>query len=126
MRKSLISRAITALGLSLALACPAAARTARPALWAVSDADTTIYLFGTIHLLPEKYDWRSERIDQAVAGSQQLVVETIVDDKDPSKLMAALSSLAFSPGLPPIGERVPPAKRATLETAIAKSGIPRA
>lgn len=98
----------------------------RPALWAVSDPDTTIYLFGTIHLLPEKFDWRTARVDRAIAGSQQLVVETIIDDKDPGKMMAALSSLAFSPGQPPLVERVPPAKRAVLEAAIAKSGIPRA
>ena len=80
----------------------------RPALWAVSDPDTTIYLFGTIHLLPEKFDWRTARVDRAIAGSQQLVVETIIDDKDPGKMMAALSSLAFSPGQPPLVERVPP------------------
>jgi uncharacterized protein YbaP (TraB family) len=92
----------------------------------VSDKDTTIYLFGTIHLLPEKYAWRTTRFDQAIAGSQQLVVETIVDEKDPGKLMAALSSLAFAPGLPPLSERVPAAKRAELDKAIVKSGIPRA
>lgn len=125
MRKSLIGRWIAALGLALAALSPAAARAPRPALWAVSDPDTTIYLFGTIHLLPEKYAWRTERFDQAIAGSQQLVLETIVDDKDPAKLMAALSSLAFSPGLPPLSERVPAAKRAALDAALAKSGIPR-
>ncbi len=27
-----------------------------PAMWKVSDADTTIYLFGTIHLLPTALD----------------------------------------------------------------------
>lgn len=126
MRKSLIARWIAALGLALAALTPAAARAPRPALWAVSDTDTTIYLFGTIHLLPDKFDWRSARFDQAIAGSQQLVVETIVDEKDPGKMMAALSSMAFSPGQPPISERVPAAKRAVLDAAIAKSGIPRA
>src|SRR5438270_6875574 len=50
----------------LAIASPAAAATAparpaHPALWAVSDADTTIYLFGTIHLLPEHYQWRTAK-----------------------------------------------------------------
>lgn len=125
MRKSLIGRWIAALGLALAALTPAAARAPRPALWAVSDPDTTIYLFGTIHLLPEKYAWRTERFDQAIAGSQQLVLETIVDDKDPAKLMAALSSLAFSPGQPPLSQRVPAAKRAALDAAVAKSGIPR-
>lgn len=126
MRKSLITRLIAAFGLLLAAATPAFARAPRPALWAVSDPDTTIYLFGTIHLLPEKYNWRSARIDQAIAGSQQLVVETIIDDKDPTKMMAALTSLAFSPGLRPLRERVPADKRAALDVAITKSGIPRA
>ena len=98
--------------------------TAHPALWSVADADTTIYLFGTIHLLPENYQWRTPKLDQAMDGSQQLVVETIVDDKDPTKLMSAMSSLAFSPGLPPLAERVPPAKRAALAAAVKKSGFP--
>ena len=65
------------------------------------------------------------KFDQAVHGSQQLVLETIVDDKDPTKIMAAMASLAFSPGLPPLAERVPPAKRAALlEAAVKKSGFP--
>ena len=126
MRKSLITRLIAALGLAFAIIAPASARTPRPALWAVSDPDTTIYLFGTIHLLPERYAWSSARLDQAVAGSQQLVVETIIDDKDPAKMMAALTSLAFSPGQPPIAQRVAGDQRAALDAAIAKSGIPRA
>jgi uncharacterized protein YbaP (TraB family) len=97
---------------------------ARPALWTVSDADTTIYLFGTIHLLPAKYSWRTPRFDQAVAGSQQLVVETIVDEKNPMKLMSAMTSLAFSPNLPPLAQRVPPEKRGALAAAIKKTGMP--
>jgi len=97
-----------------------------PALWTVSDADTTVYLFGTIHLLPEKVNWRTEKFDAAVSGSNELVVETIIDDKNPAQLMSVLAKLAITPGLPPIAERVPPAKRAALAAAIQKSGIPPA
>jgi hypothetical protein len=128
MLKSFLKRAAAALGLaSLLVAAPAAARTqaAHPALWAVSDADTTIYLFGTIHLLPDNYQWRTPKIDQAVEGSQQLMVETIVDEKDPTKLMSVLASLGFAKGLPPLAERIPVEKRPALEAAIAKSGVPR-
>jgi len=110
-----------------AFASPATAKApvqARPALWQLSDADTSVYLFGTIHLLPENYRWRSAAFDQALNGSQELVVETIVDEKNPAKMMAALTSLAFSPGLPPLSERVPPAKRAALAAAVKKSGMP--
>lgn len=96
-----------------------------PALWSVSDADTTVYLFGTIHLLPDNYQWRTAKFDQAVAGSNELVLETIVDDKDPMKLAAVLARLGFSGNLPPIASRIAPAKVPKLEAAIAKTGIPR-
>ena len=99
---------------------------ASPALWAVSDSDTTVYLFGTIHLLPADYRWRSKRFDRAVAGSNELVVETIVDDKNPTKIMSALAGLAFTKGLPPLIERVPEAKRPALAAAVKKNGFPPA
>ena len=127
--KSMFRRLVAALGLPLAFgAAPAQAKVpvARPALWSVSDADTTVYLFGTIHLLPEKYQWRSAAFDKAVSGSQELVVETIIDDKNPMALMSVLSSMAFSPNLPPIAQRVPRKQRAALAAAIKKSGIPPA
>jgi uncharacterized protein YbaP (TraB family) len=110
---------------TLMLAPQAAEAKGAPALWSVSDADTTVYLFGTIHLLPEKYNWRTTRFDKAVASSQELVVETIIDDKNPMQLLGILTQLGFSNKVPPIAERVPPEKRALLEEAIKKSGIPR-
>lgn len=126
MLKSFLRRIIATIALALAASPLAAAPAAHPALWAVGDADTTVYLFGTIHLLPQNYQWRSAKIDRAISGSNELVVETIVDDKNPQKLMSALSSLAFSKGLPPLVERVPPEKRAALQAAMTKSGVPNA
>jgi uncharacterized protein YbaP (TraB family) len=125
--KIMFRRMLAALGLPLAFgAAPAEAKApiARPALWSVSDADTTVYLFGTIHLLPEKYAWRSAKFDAAINTSQELVVETIVDEKNPTPLMAALASMAFSPNLPPLAQRVPPEKRKALAAAVKESGIP--
>jgi hypothetical protein len=128
MLKSLLRRAAGALGLSLLLGgVPAQARApevAHPALWEVSDPDTTIYLFGTIHLLPQNMQWRTAKFDQALAGSQELVVETIVDDKNPAKLMSAMASIGFASGLPPLAERVPAAKRPALTAAVKKIGLP--
>lgn len=99
-------------------------RVARPALWEVTDPDTTVYLFGTIHLLPENTAWRTATFDRAVAGSQQLVLETIIDDKDPAKLMSAMASIGFKAGLPTLAKRLPQAKRPALAAAIKKSGYP--
>jgi uncharacterized protein YbaP (TraB family) len=97
---------------------------ANPALWKVADHDTTVYLFGTIHLLPKDTNWRSNAFDKAAAGADTLVVETVIDESNPAATMSELLQLAVSPGLPPIAERVPPEKRAALQALIAKSGIP--
>jgi uncharacterized protein YbaP (TraB family) len=123
---TLIKRFFAPFAALLALAAPAAARVpqARPALWEVSDADTTVYLFGTIHLLPPNYQWRTPKFDAALANSQELVVETIVDIQHPDEILAAKRDLGYSAGLPPIEQRVPPAKRALLRSVIAKTGVP--
>ena len=127
MLKSMLRRIVGAFvaAAGLAFLPQAAEAKGAPALWSVSDADTTVYLFGTIHLLPDKYSWRTAKFDQAVAGSNELVLETIIDEKDPMKLIGVLTRLGFSKNLPPIATRVPPAKVPALEAAIAKSGVPR-
>ena len=123
-------RAVAALGLAAAsigaAPAPAPQPVAHPALWEVSDPDTTIYLFGTIHLLPAGYHWESPKIEQAVQKSDQLYVETIVDPEHPQGIIAALNSLGYASGLPPLANRIAPSKRPLLEAAIAKTGIPRA
>jgi hypothetical protein len=128
MLKSVLRRVVAALGIPLLFgSVPAEARApqaARPALWAVKDPDTTIYLFGTIHLLPQNIQWRTPKFDQAMAGSQQLVVETIIDEKNPAKLMSAMASLGMANGLPPLVERVPAIKRPALQAALKKNGMP--
>lgn len=129
MLTKLIKRGLAALGFaSLAIAPTAAAeaRTSRgPALWQVSDKDTTIYLFGTIHLLPRESRWRTAKLDEAVQKSQTLVLETLIDTSNPQQLAGVMAALGFSSGLPPLANRVDPSKRAALEAAIAKTRIPR-
>lgn len=105
-------------------ACPGYERSASPALWKVADADTTIYLFGTIHLLPKDTKWRTPAFDQAAAGSDTLVIETVIDEANPAEIIGELFKLAVSDGLPPLAERVQPDKKAALAAAIAKSGLP--
>ncbi len=129
MLMRILRRGLAMLGLAALASCatapPAASATGRPALWQVSDRDTTVYLFGTIHLLPKDYLWRTATFDKAVAGSQTLVVETVIDTAKPHALAGELARLGFRSGLPPLASRVPAEKRPMLESAIAKTGIPR-
>ncbi len=100
-----------------------AAHVAHPGLWKVADADTTIYLFGTIHVLPKDYVWESPRLREIVAQSDELVIETVIG-KDPQASAAMLLGMGQATGLPPLADRVPPAKKAALQGIIARSGLP--
>ncbi len=114
---------VAALGLAACTTPRQAPEGPRPALWKLSDSDTTIYLFGTIHLLPKGLQWRTPAIERAIAESDTLVLEMEIG----TDLMAAaqtLMRLGVSPGLPPIAERVPPERRDAFRKMIAAAGIP--
>jgi uncharacterized protein YbaP (TraB family) len=104
-------------------AAPTAPAAAHPALWKLADRDTTIYLFGTFHLLPQGMAWRSRKLEDAMGKSGELVME-LGDPGDPAAAAQVMASLGFSPGLPPLLERVPEARREELRQMIAESGLP--
>jgi uncharacterized protein YbaP (TraB family) len=94
----------------------------RPALWLLADEDTRIYMFGTIHVLPPGFRWRSAALDKAVGESAELVVETYEApgaETKPDGLDGFLAENAV-----PILQRVPRKKRKALKAAIAASGVP--
>lgn len=95
---------------------------AKPALWLVSDSDTQIYLFGTVHALPPDLKWRNDGLDQALAKSRTLVVE-LVGGGDPAQSVLAFNRMGHAKGLPPIENRVPPALRPRLSEAAKTAGV---
>jgi len=68
----------------------------QPALWVLSDADTTIYLFGTFHALDERTDWFARNVRAAFNSADQLVLETLVPS-DPVELLAMLQRHSLVP-----------------------------
>ncbi|HEX8222230.1 MAG TPA: TraB/GumN family protein [Allosphingosinicella sp.] len=104
---------------------PATVEAKRPALWKLADSDTQIWLFGTIHMLPEGQKWRTPALESALAGSEELVLE-VADIDDMMASARAMQKLGMASGLPPIAERVPEDKRAALRAMIAESGYPEA
>ncbi len=94
----------------------------RPALWLLADDDTKIYMFGTIHVLPPGFRWRSAALDKAVGEAAELVVETY--DAPGSGAEAESSSGFFADKPMPLLQRVPKKKRKPLKAAIEASGVP--
>ncbi len=48
---------------------------AHPALWTVRSTASTVYLFGSIHLLPANLSWRTPQIDRALDAAGTFVFE---------------------------------------------------
>jgi hypothetical protein len=113
--------ALVALTLLLPVACgrPRPIE-ARPALWRVSDADTTIWLLGTIHVLPGNVRWQTPAIRDAIDHADALVMEL---PDDPAGTTRTFEAMASASGLPPIAERIPPARRTVLAAALKAGGV---
>ena len=60
------------LGLLFGFGAPAGAE---PAMWVVKDADSTVYLLGTMHMVKPGTHWRSEKLDAALKSSDQFWME---------------------------------------------------
>jgi uncharacterized protein YbaP (TraB family) len=94
-----------------------------PALWEVSGpGGQHAWLFGTIHSLPHGMKWRTRKVDDALAGSNVLVVE-IADLGDSGHATAAFYRLSTTPGLPPLTSRVPPADRPAVAALLKQAGL---
>ena len=107
--------------LTLLLGFFAAPALAHPALWVVRDADTTVYLFGTVHLLPHDADWHFPALDKALADSQALYVE--ITDDDPANMTALVLRYGMDAGHP-LGSLLGPSDRDRLEHAARLANVP--
>ncbi len=101
---------------------PPVAPEIRPALWKLADEDTTIYLFGTIHVLPKDFEWRTPVFDAALDASHELVLE-VADLDDEQKAAQTFLRIAISPDLPVVTDRVPEDRRARLRLMMDKAGM---
>lgn len=111
---------LTALAAATVLVATPAPAAAEPAVWTIRDADSTIVLFGSVHLLPGGLDWRPAALDAALAQADDLWFETPTDD-------AASSLAARRLGVLPAGEsltaRLTPEGRARLQRQAERLGL---
>src|SRR5262245_46219526 len=52
-----------------------------PALWKIEKGPHTVYLFGSLHILPDYIDWTAPEIDAAMKASEIFVFEVPVDEE---------------------------------------------
>jgi hypothetical protein len=86
---------------------------AEPPMWVVEDADSTLLIFGSFHLLPRGVAWRPKALDRALQEADDLWLEVAMDQPVNG---AAQSQVAARGALPP---------GRTLSSMLSKDGARR-
>jgi uncharacterized protein YbaP (TraB family) len=116
-----LRRACAAALLSLCLAGTATpAFSAEPPMWVLRDLDSTIYLFGTVHLLDPAITWRTPRVLKALEDARQLWVEVDIPPGGEMQLAMSMLQRALSPGVP-LSSRLDEAERAKLRQLLERT-----
>ena len=106
-------------------ATPAATTDADPALWVVKDKDTTIYLFGTVHVLKPGLSWFDEAVKTAFDKSDQLMLEMVLPE-DQAQVAKDMMPLAIDQTGKTLSSRLDPEQLAAYQAAMASVGLPAA
>ena len=108
-------------------AAQAARPDADPAMWVVRDQDTTIYLFGTFHLLDGRADWFNDEVRQAFDQAGELVFEIDLP-ADPAQIQQAMQPLIARYAVDSQGrklsDRLTPEQNRKLNEVLATAGAP--
>jgi hypothetical protein len=94
---------------------------ADPALWRIQRDGTTVYLFGTVHVLPKETPWHYPQLDRALVASDVLYVELVDDDQ------ATMQPLVMQYGIDlahPLSSELDASDEQRLQAAAQTAGIP--
>ena len=105
-------------------AAPAATTDADPALWVVKDNDTTIYLFGTVHVLRPGLSWFDEAVKTAFDASDEVVLELVMPDD--ATAQAAVMKHAVNTSGTTLTAMLPEDERAAYLQSLTNLGVPPA
>lgn len=102
---------------------PAVEAPPKPAIWKISDVDTTVYLFGTVHVLPPTLTWHSPALDKALEASKAVYFETDVEG-DPMVFRDIIQRLGLYQPSEKLSDRLAPADLELLKDALTKLELP--
>ena len=92
-----------------------------PALWVIKDADSTLYLFGTVHLLRPTTGWGTDRVDAAFDSADKLILE-ISNPDDQAAVIPLIQQHGLSPATP-LSSLLTPEETAALDAAARTIGL---
>lgn len=96
-----------------------------PLLYVVRDADSTMYLYGTVHVRPRGADWGNDRVRAAIDESGEVWTELMMTPEvDQQTQVLALRLGAAEPGRP-LSSWLTPEENASLNAVTSRLGMPQ-
>lgn len=103
-----------------------ATETGSPALWKVADEDTTIYLFGTVHALPNDVEWSTPMLENALAESDSIVTEIKMGPEIGQEMQTLVMTKGVLPKGTTLRSLLSEEQKASYEEAMGKLSVPPA
>ena len=116
-------RLVFALAAALFVAAPA---NAAPPVWVVRDADSTIVLFGSVHILPTGVNWAPKALTDAIAGADDLWFEIPLDEPTAAEVSFLAAQHAQLPPGKTLSSLLDPQSRKRLRRIADRVGLPMA
>jgi uncharacterized protein YbaP (TraB family) len=95
---------------------------AEPAMWVIRDQDSTIYLIGTTHLLRHETEWKSPKVEKALADSSELWLE--LSDLNNQAALIPLIQRYGTDRAKPLSQKLSAAQNEKLAKVAADYGVP--
>ena len=94
-----------------------------PAVWLVKDADTTVYLFGTVHALDGKGDWFNDEVKSSFDASQELVLE-IISPENPAEVAPLVKKHGIDTSGKTLTSKLSPKHQTIMAEKLKALGLP--
>ncbi|MBF2754499.1 MAG: TraB/GumN family protein [Gammaproteobacteria bacterium AqS3] len=121
-RRSLL--AWSAVLVLLMTGAPVSIGESKPALWKLSDDDSEIWLFGTVHILNPDVQWQNRQIRNAFESADTLITEAPTNEVSPQKMQRLTMRHGFSKSKRSFLKRLSPEADANLTQVLAMLGLP--
>lgn len=131
----MLSRLAAAFAAFALLASPVAARTpvapeqateVEPALFVARDADSTIYLFGTVHVRRPGTQWGGANAQAALASAEEVWTEIEISPNADAQAQALVMQLGMQPPGQTLSSLLTPEENARFVALTQRLGVPAA
>ncbi|MCX7359680.1 MAG: TraB/GumN family protein [Alphaproteobacteria bacterium] len=96
-----------------------------PLLYVVRDRDSTMYLYGTVHVRPRGADWGNARVRAAIDESTEIWTELLMNPQADQQIQVMAQQLGTAESGRPLSSWLTPEENASLNAVTTRLGFPQ-